>query len=116
MPAINADQGIGKRLRKVSGQPEDGVEVLAEQDTAAVRPALVSEIVERDTKLRVVVTRCLHLGDGAFELCKRLAANIGNTFPGEGLVLLADERCFLTVAQLARGEKPGAQRASDAPE
>ena len=47
-------------------------------------------------------------GDRAFELCKRLATSIGNTFPGEGLVLLAEERCFLTIAQLARGEKPGA--------
>ena len=35
---------------------------------------------------------------------------------GQALVLLAEQHLLLAVAQLARGEKPGAQRAADAPE
>ena len=103
-PPINADEGIGKRLRKVCRQPEDGVEVLAEEDATAIRPRSTAEVVERDAELRIVVSRGLHLCDGTIELCERLAANIGNTFPAEALVLFADQDRLFTLAQLARGE------------
>ena len=42
LTAIDADQQFRKSLRKMSGEPEHRVEILAEQDTSAVRPTLAS--------------------------------------------------------------------------
>jgi len=102
LTAIDADRRLGESLRKVSDQPKDRVEVPTQQDAAAIGSALMTEVVEDDAKLPIVVARSFHLCDGTLELCQRLTANIGNAFPGEALVPLPDQDCFLIFAASAR--------------
>ena len=103
-----ANMGVSRAatsLRQMVGEPFNGVEILTEQDTAALRPAFAPKIAQGGFELRIRVTGRFHLLDGTDELPDCFFAGVRNPLRIGAVLLLRKKSSLVTIAKFSGGKQ-----------